>query len=99
MFYSSGPEKGPIRGKYSSSTAAAVLHQVTAEEAEAGFVAAYVLAVWRCLLEESWLVKTAAVCQSVGSSLQTKDIQGSLRVLICCADFFRSVEVLHLGSM
>ena len=56
--------KGPIGGKCSGSTAAAVWRHVTAEEA--GLMAADVLAVlW---LEERWLVvvgpvvKTAAVC-------------------------------------
>ena len=33
------------------------------------------------------MVKTAAVCQSVGSSSQIEDSQRSLRVLICCDHF------------
>ena len=48
------------------------------KEAEAGLVAADVLAVWHWWLEERWLVvvcwvvKTAVVCQSVGSSSQIR---------------------------
>ena len=44
-------------------------------------------------LEERWhvvvghVVKTAAVCQSVGCETLTVDSQRSLRVLICCVDF------------
>ena len=76
------------------STAAAVWHWLTAEEAEAdaGLVAADVLVVWWWWLEERrlvlvfWLVKTAAVCQS-GNSPQIEDFRRSLRVLICWADF------------
>ena len=77
-----------------SSTAAAVWRQLTAEEAEAGLVAADVLAVRQWWLEEKWLVlachlvKTDVVCQSVGSSSQTEDFRRSLKVLICCVDFF-----------
>ena len=58
-------------------------------------MAAADLAVRRWCLEERrlvvacQLVKTAAVCQSVGSSSQTEDFQRSLRVLICCVDFLR----------
>ena len=65
--------------------------QLTTEEAEAGFVAADVLAVWRWWLEETWLVlvcqlvKTAAVCQSACSSSQTENFLRSLKVLTCCA--------------
>ena len=46
---------------------------------EAGLVAADVLAVWRWWLKERrhvvacWVVKTAAVCQFVGSSSQIED--------------------------
>ena len=51
---------------------------LTAEEAEAGFLAVDVLAARQWCLEERWLVcqlvKTAAVCQSVCSSSQTEDI-------------------------
>ena len=56
------------------STTTAVSHQLTAEKTEAGLVAADVLVVRRWWLEERWLVlacwlvKTTAVCQSVGSS-------------------------------
>ena len=56
-------------------------------------MAADVLAVRRWWLEERQLVlacrlvKTAGVCQSVGSSSQTEDFQRSLKVLICCVGF------------
>ena len=69
-------------GKYSGSTAAAVWCRLTAEEAEAGLVAADVLAVW-WWLEERWLVgagrvvKTVVVCQSVGISSLIVDSQRS----------------------
>ena len=72
---------------------AAVWHQLTAEEAEDGLLIADVLAVRRWWLEERQLVlvcpqvKTVAVCQSVGSSLQTEDFQRSFKVLICCVGF------------
>ena len=62
-----------IVGKCSGSTAASVWCRLTVEEAEAGQVAAAVLVV-QLWLEERWLVvagqvvKTAVVCQSVGSS-------------------------------
>ena len=58
----------------SGSTVAAVWHWLTGEEAEAGLVAADVLTVRPWWLEERrlvlacQLVKTAVVCQSVGSS-------------------------------
>ena len=61
--------------KCSGSTPAAVWHRLTAEDTEAGLVAA------------CQLVKTAVVCQSVGSSSQIEDFQRSLWVLMCCADF------------
>ena len=74
----------------SGSTAAAVWHQLTVKEAEAGMVAADVLAVWRLeerlLLIACRLVKLAVVCQTVGSLSQTKDLE-SLRVPISCVDF------------
>ena len=54
-------------------------------------MAADVLAVrWRLLEERRLacqLVKTAAVCQSVGSSSQTEDFQRSWKVLICSVIF------------
>ena len=65
------------------------------EEAEVELEAADVLAVRLWWLEERhWvlscrLVKTAVVCQSVGSSAQTEDFQRSLKVLICSVDFLR----------
>ena len=43
MFYSSAPAKGPIVGRCIGSTAAAVWHQLTVKEAEAGLAAADVL--------------------------------------------------------
>ena len=54
-------------------SAAAAWGRLTAGEAEAGLVAADVLAVWRWFEERrhvdaSYLVKTVAVCQSPGSS-------------------------------
>ena len=62
------------------------------EEAEAGLLAADVLAVWLCWLERHLVVacqvvKMAVVCLSVGSSSQIEDFRRSLRVLICCVDF------------
>ena len=67
----------------SGSTAAAVWWRLTAEEAEAGLVAANIPVVWRWCLEERRLVlvKTAVVCQSVGSSSQTEDFRRNLKVL------------------
>ena len=62
------------------STASAVWHWLTAVEAQAGLVDADVLTVRRWWLEERrlvlvcQLVKTVLVCQSVGSSSQTKDL-------------------------
>ena len=79
--------------KHDSGSTAAVWRRLTAEEMEAGLVAADVLAVRQLWLEDRqlvlacWLVKTAVVCQSVGSSSQTEDFRRSLEVLICCVDF------------
>ena len=56
-------------------------------------VATNVLAVRWWWLEEGQLVlacrlvKTAMVCQSVGSSSHTEDFQRNLRVLTCCVGF------------
>ena len=75
------------------STAAAIWNLLPAEETEAGLVMTDVLAVrwWRMeerqLVLACQLVKTAAVCQSVGSLSQTKDLQRSLKVLICLVGF------------
>ena len=83
--------KGPIGGKCSGSTAAAVLCQRSVEEA--GLVSADVLLVvvvgGKVAMVASWVVKTAAVCQSVDSSSQIEDFQRSLRLLICFVDFLR----------
>ena len=60
---------------------------------EAGLVTADILTVLVVGGEAAccwgWVVKTAAVCQSVGSSSQIEDSQRSLVVLICCVDFLR----------
>ena len=72
---------------------AAVWHQLTVEEAEAGLVVADVLVVrqwWlerRMLVVACQLVKTAAVCRSTGSSALRVYFRRSLKVLICCVDF------------
>ena len=73
---------------------AAVWRRLTVE-VKVEVVAADVLAVSQSWLEEGRhvlvcrLVKTAVVCQSVGSSSQIEDLRRSLKVLICCVDFLR----------
>ena len=42
-----------------------------------------------CGVSICWLVKTAVVCQSVGSSSKTKDFRRSMKVLTNCVVFFR----------
>ena len=38
-----------------------------------------------------WMVKTAGVCQSVGSSALREYLPGRFKVPICCVDFYSPV--------
>ena len=74
------------------STAAAVWLRLTAEEAEAGLVAAVRRQWWlekRQLMLLCQLVEMAAVGQSAGSSALRVHFRRSLKVLIRCVGFLR----------